>query len=81
MGLNKGRHLWQRPKPKLLLFWTFAATMARPAVRFSEGFCHRCCRALLGLGTQDIHVSLTVFGLCSVFEFMISMSLVGFAAK
>lgn len=45
--------------------------------KFSEGFCNFCSRAMLGLGTHDGHVSLMVFELCSVSQFMIFMSLVG----
>ena len=40
--------------------------------------CHCCFRALLGSGTHEIHVSLRVFGLCSVSDIKL-MSLVGFA--
>lgn len=78
---DKGRHLWPRPKPKLSLLFDTHRHYGPSRDNFLGGFCHRCFRAQLGLRTHDIHVSRKIFGLCSVSEFMVFMSLVGFTAR
>lgn len=73
--------LYYCERPVLCFVFKYTYRGVSEDLQFLGGVLPCCFQALLGLGTHAIHGSLRVFGLCSFSEYIIYMSLVGFAAR